>query len=142
MKTPLAILVLCLLFGCMIAPQPISFGKDNCEFCRMTIIDHKFGAELVTKKGKIYKFDSIECMENYLKQEHLDESAMVHVLVVDYLSDGNLINANSASFLKSEKLQSPMGAGLSAYVGKNEGEPMQQEYGGTWLTWNQLESGN
>jgi len=54
-----------LLLSCSTGSQPINYGKDNCDFCKMTIMDQKFGTEIVTKKGKIYKFDSDECMRNF-----------------------------------------------------------------------------
>ena len=106
----------------------------------MTIVDNKFGAELITKKGKVFKFDSIECMINYMKENHLSETATAQILVVDYTSGGTLINAASANFLESEKLKSPMGAGLSAYRDKSQEEKMQQGYGGVCTTWNQLKN--
>ena len=46
----------CLLYypiaGCNPKPEKITFGKDNCAECKMTIMDPKFGGEIVTKKGK------------------------------------------------------------------------------------------
>ena len=33
----------------------------------MTIVDNKHSAELVTTKGKVYKFDAIECMIRHLQ---------------------------------------------------------------------------
>ncbi|MGB5288980.1 MAG: hypothetical protein WBN42_10875, partial [Ignavibacteriaceae bacterium] len=52
--------LLFLLASCGSKPEPINYGKDECEFCRMQISDNRYGAELVTDKGKVYKFDSIE----------------------------------------------------------------------------------
>jgi len=142
MKSLLVFFLTFALISCSTVPQPISFGKDNCDFCRMTIVDNKFGAELITKKGKVYKFDSIECMINYMKENHINETATAQTLVVDYTSGGSLINATTANFLQSEKLQSPMGAGLSAYSAKNEAEKMQQQFGGEFSSWNQLKAKN
>ncbi len=31
----------------------------------MLITDNKYGAELITTKGKIYKFDSMECLVEF-----------------------------------------------------------------------------
>ena len=30
----------------------------------MTIVDPRYGAELVTTKGKVYKYDAVECLIN------------------------------------------------------------------------------
>jgi copper chaperone NosL len=32
--------------------EPIHFGKDQCELCKMGIEDAKFGTELITEKRK------------------------------------------------------------------------------------------
>ncbi len=40
-------------------PKPIKLNVDTCEFCKMTISNGKFGAELLTKKGRYYKFDDL-----------------------------------------------------------------------------------
>ena len=37
--------------------EPIKLNSDGCEFCKMKISDGKFGAEIITAKGRIYKFD-------------------------------------------------------------------------------------
>ena len=48
--------------ACSKGHQPINYGEDECEFCKMMVMDKRYGAELVTDKGKIYFFDSIECL--------------------------------------------------------------------------------
>ena len=57
--------ILVLFQQCTQEPEPLVYGKDVCQFCKMTLMDHKFGAELVTNKGKVYKFDDINCMLNF-----------------------------------------------------------------------------
>ena len=49
--------MLYLFMSCNTKPEPFAIGKDNCSFCKMGIIDPRFGGEMITKKGKIYKFD-------------------------------------------------------------------------------------
>ena len=48
--------------------EPIKLNSDACEFCKMKISDGKFGAELITSKGRIYKFDDMHCMISYHKE--------------------------------------------------------------------------
>ena len=47
----------------------INFGKDMCAFCKMTVIDEKFGALLINSKGKTLCFDCSECMVNYMEMD-------------------------------------------------------------------------
>jgi copper chaperone NosL len=107
---------LTLLVSCTVAPEKIEYGKDACSFCDMTIVDKTHAAEYVTKKGRSYKFDAIECLINDLKDK--DENEMAFILVSDLLAPTELINANEATYLISEELKSPMGANLSAFKNK------------------------
>ncbi len=63
----LIFLVSQLLSSCQPRPEPIHYGQDACDFCRMTIVDKQHAAQMVTEKGRVYKYDAIECMLNDLK---------------------------------------------------------------------------
>ena len=54
--------------GCEVSPQPIDYGNEVCDFCKMTIVDTQHATEIVTKKGKTYKFDASECMVNFMNR--------------------------------------------------------------------------
>ena len=93
MKTLKQLLIItCLLFfGCQVGPQPIEYGVDGCHFCKMTIVDKVHAAEVVTDKGKIYKFDATECMVNFRKE--FDSSQIKLYLSNNYLEAESLIDA-------------------------------------------------
>ena len=57
------------MVSCKIEPQPIEYGKDQCNFCVMNIVDQNHSAQYVTKKGKQFKFDAIECMVNEVNEK-------------------------------------------------------------------------
>ncbi len=59
------------LLSCKAEPEPLHYGKDACHACKMTLMDKKFGSELVTKKGKVYKFDDTNCMLNFMNSDAL-----------------------------------------------------------------------
>ncbi len=101
--------------GCTPAPQPIRYGHDSCAHCRMTVSDERYGAELVTRKGKAHVFDSIECMAAYLDEGRIAEAEIALRLVADFHAPGTLRSVDEAFFLHSPNLQSPMGAGLTAF---------------------------
>jgi copper chaperone NosL len=136
---PVSIWVLgVLLFSCSPTPRPIRFGTDECTLCKMIISDQRFGSEIVMATGKIYTFDSIECMANYLRVGISDTSSVAQLLVVNVLSPGTLIDALSARYLRSEKLPSPMGADLSAYASDDDARKAQASYGGDVLSWEEV----
>ncbi len=127
MKTILIFLVI-ILVSCSPKPQEINYYEDECFYCRMIISDPNFGAELVTKKGKVFKYDSAECMLNdYNEQE---EEQFEHVLVTDYTQPNKLIDATNSTFLISENLPSPMGGNLSAYEKEQNAMMLQGLKGG------------
>jgi len=126
-----------LLFSsCNIQPQKIEYGKDACFYCRMNIVDKQHSAELVSNKGKAYKFDATECMINHL--EEIDTSEMKLFLVADYNNPGILLDANTATFIISENIPSPMGEYLSAVSTKEEALNLQKTKGGDLYNWEEL----
>jgi len=130
------IAILLLLFSCNVSPKPIEYGSDGCHFCKMTIVDKVHAAEVVTQKGKVYKFDATECMINFM--EEFDTSEIALYLSNDYASPETLINAEEATFLISKNIPSPMGAYLSAFKDKSEAEKVQVTKGGDLYNWTQL----
>lgn len=125
-----------LLSGCTPRPQPISYGSDACHFCTMTIVDRQHAAELVTKKGKVFKFDASECMLNYLKE--IDTAEVALFLVNDYNAPGELIDATHATYLISSEIPSPMGEFLAAFNLKEVAEKAKREHSGELFTWEQI----
>lgn len=127
-----------LLFGsCSIEPKEIIYGNDACHFCKMTIVDKQHASEIVTKKGKAFKFDAIECMMNYC--EDIDQNDLELYLVNDYNSPGKLIDAESSTYLISKAISSPMGAFLSGFDEYEKAEKTQQLKGGKLYSWTELQ---
>lgn len=134
------LLLISLLFtACSVKPQPINYGSDACHFCNMTIVDRQHASQLVTAKGKAYKYDAIECMVHSLQDEFKD-TEMAHYLVADFHQPGELIDATKASYLVSEKLQSPMGANLSAFVNTETSQKAQEKFTGTVFSWKEIQN--
>ncbi|MCB9284192.1 MAG: nitrous oxide reductase accessory protein NosL [Lewinellaceae bacterium] len=126
-----------LLVACSTGPKPIDYGSDKCDFCKMTIVDVHHAAEVVTTKGKVFKFDAIECMVNYVG-EHGPES-FGSFWINDYPStSGELVDATSCTFLVSPNIPSPMGAFLSGFLNSDDAKAIQQEKSGELYDWKSL----
>lgn len=122
--------------GCNQQPEAIRYGQDACAHCRMIIADEKFGSELITQKGKIYKFDSIECLAMYWNQFSKND---IHSLwVTDFKNPGQWVRADQAQFLQSSNVPSPMGMFLSGYSGDYDAQSMQKQFDGDVLNWQQV----
>ena len=61
------ILLSLVLSSCQVSERPIDYGADECDYCKMIIMDQRYGSELVTEKGKVYTFDAAECLIEYLQ---------------------------------------------------------------------------
>ncbi len=122
-----------ILNSCSQEPQPIVFGKDACMNCMMTIMDQKFGAEIINSKGKTLKFDSCECMLKYLSSHH--EFIPVKYMIVDFATPGKLIEADKAVYLKGGNIISPMGGALAAFANEEEAEKTKSTFGGSINLW-------
>ena len=136
LKLFVGIIVLLLTISCKVAPEAIEYGKDQCSFCKMNIVDQTHSAQLVTAKGKQFKFDAIECMVNYLGESSEEKIAIL--LVADYANPGEMTDAETATYLISEAIKSPMGADLSAFSVKSTAEEFQQKHTGEIFSWELL----
>lgn len=136
LKHYLAILFMIMLVSCNVSPKPIDYGNDGCHFCKMTIVDKLHAAEIVTKKGKVYKFDATECMINFM--DEFDTSEIELYLSNNYTEPGELIDATKATFLISKNVPSPMGAFLSAFKEEADAKHVLSEKDGTLYTWQEL----
>ncbi len=123
--------------SCSVKSEKINYGKENCRFCSMTIVDRQHAAELVTKKGKVFKFDAIECMINYLNKNFNAEIGLL--FVNDFQRPGKLIAAESSTYLISENIPSPMGAFLSAFATLEDAQKMEMEKGGEIYNWDNVQ---
>jgi copper chaperone NosL len=132
----MALLIMFNIVACQSGPEPIAYGEDNCANCMMTISDPKYGAELVSDKEKVFKFDSIECLADYSTK--VDVKTIKSMWVTDFESKGNFLNAHDAQFLRSDNLKSPMGLNLSAHKNHEKINSVKTEFGGDVLSWNEL----
>lgn len=129
-------IVLLISGGCEVKPVEINYGSDACHFCKMTIVDKQYASQIVTVKGKAFKYDAIECMMNdYAKWQ---EPTPELFLVTDFSNPGNLVDAKVAHYLISKELPSPMGASLTAFEKDDHRNSTLDELGGEKLDWNLL----
>lgn len=131
----LSILILAAV-ACTPTAKPIEYGADACYYCKMTIVDRQHAAEAVSAKGKVFKFDAVECMVPYLALE--GEENYPVLVVNDYLKPGKWTDARSATYLISKGLPSPMGAFLTGFADRAAAEPVQKEKGGELYNWESM----
>lgn len=122
--------------GCTAKQEAINFGKDVCAHCHMVISDEKYGAEIVTKTGKIFKFDSAECMIDYLSENSAEiNDSNPQLYVINFARPGDLITAREAFFLHDKGYHSPMGGNLAVFDNRMLGDNNKISPGAVVMTW-------
>ena len=112
---------------------PIKLNVDTCDFCKMTIADGKYAAEVITEKGRVFKFDDIMCMIQY-KKENSNTKMTAHY-VNNYTQDNVLIPVKTAFFLSGGRIQSPMRGGVIAFSSENEAKEFGIKLKAKQVTW-------
>jgi copper chaperone NosL len=121
-----------LLAGCRRpGPRAIAYGSESCAHCHMTIADPRFSAELLTRTGKAIPFDDVGCLAAWLAEHALPVAGS---WVVSF-TDSRWIRADSATYLHTDRLHTPMASGLVALRPGREADSVQALLGGWLLSW-------
>ena len=134
----MAAILLLFISSCSTGPEKIAYGKDACDDCKMTIMDPKFGGEIITKKGRVYKFDDAHCLAHFLQSGNIKEQAIAQTVFADYEKEGNFLNSPSLFFVQSPQLKSPMNSNAAAFSNKQEASQKAAVVSGTVLDWQTL----
>jgi len=109
---------------------------DMCSSCKMAISQKKYAAEFIDQDGKDLKFDDIGCMFRFVKERGLKDRVEAW-FVMDYRSQ-HWLRAESATYVKSVSMPSPMGSGLIASENRVYAEECAKKYQGRILTFEDL----
>ncbi|HOD65568.1 MAG TPA: nitrous oxide reductase accessory protein NosL [candidate division Zixibacteria bacterium] len=118
-------------------PAAMHYGEDRCDYCRMNIADPAFGTQLISGKGKVFRFDSIECLAAYELAHQADIDASARWLA-DVNDPGTFLAGAKAVVVAGERLRSPMGLGLAATASEEAGQRLAAESGGRTVTWEEV----
>ncbi len=135
-KRMLAGLTLALLAACAQGPpQPVEIdAADSCDFCKMAISQKQYAAELIDSEHT-FKFDDIGCMVQFARERGLIGAApseKTYLYVRDYDNRQWLIG-NSARFVQSSRIPTPMASGLIALADRQKAETYAAKFGGRIL---------
>jgi copper chaperone NosL len=136
-KLALATIVILTIQSCSAGPQPIRYGSDACDFCKMTIMEKKFANEWVTAKGKVYRFDDIHCLISFRKTDKSEGTTYIN----DFAGKKELNKASDLFYVRSEELKTPMNGKVTAFIDKTVAEEFAKKNNGENLSWNEVESG-
>jgi len=135
-KYLLVVLVSLVVVSCKVEPQAIEYGNDVCSYCKMNIVQKTHSAQYVTKKGKQFKFDAVECLVHAVSD--VDPSTIALFLVADYSNPGTMVDAKKATYLISPGIKSPMGANLTALYSLDDAKELHLKHTGELFSWDAL----
>lgn len=115
-------------------PPQVRYGEQECEWCRMLISDERFAAALVFEDaGRVSRlaFDDISCVYHYLADHAVTAPATVYT---HDLETRAWLDARQATFVRSEKLETPMASRVAAAASREAAARLLERYPGTLLT--------
>lgn len=127
-----------IVISCKVEPRSINFGHDDCEFCKMKLMDERFGAQLVTDKGRIYMFDDVNCMVEFMDSDEGKRHHYAYELIVDYSNPGELLDVHYTFFLKTDEIRTPMNSKIIALPNRETQEEFKAAIGGILLGWGEI----
>ena len=114
------------------APQPVTDARsESCAHCRMILSDPRLGAQLVVPGEEPLFFDDIGCLRDWRKSHRPTTGAAA--FVADHRT-GKWLPAERALYLRTTKLQTPMGSQLIAYADATSRDADPAASGGTAVT--------
>ena len=138
-RAGISVLVCATFLGCGAGgPVRIHYGSDQCDNCKMNIMDNRFGSETVTTTNKVYKFDSIECMSAFNARINQSSEQVASNWVTDFYKPETFIPLASSRIVRTKGLQSPMGLGFVATSSDGDADKFRSEYGGDLMNWGDI----
>ena len=99
-----------------VVPAAIDTRHDACRFCRMTVSDLRFAAQIVAPGDEPLAFDDLGCLRDYLRGGGTMRAEAV-VFVADHLTR-EWVRADSAVFTRVDTLATPMSSHVIAHRDK------------------------
>jgi copper chaperone NosL len=118
-------------------PTAIKLNQEDCYFCKMTITDGNFAAELITKKGRTYVFDDLVCLKGYIRE---NQSNPYHSIWISEFGTAELIDAEKAFYVNSAQFKSPMAGNWAAFKSKETAEQKAGELQTRVLGWSDIDN--
>ena len=110
------------LAGCQkqtTGPEPIKYGRDMCEICRMIISDPMYAAEVRGgPKRTLYKFDDIGDAMHWLETRSWKDQPETEIWVMNSETGEDWLNAREAYYVAGAL--TPMDYGIAAIKDKRK----------------------
>ncbi len=116
-------------------PRPIALGTESCAHCHMTVADARFTAEAISTTGKITVFDDVGCLAAWLDE---NSAPVASSWVTSFVDRRTWLPADSAVYLQTDSLRTPMASGLIALRAGREADSVRAAMGGALHSWREV----
>jgi copper chaperone NosL len=120
------------------APVVIRYDSDACDHCRMTISDPAFAAQIVTRTGKVYRFDDPACLARFMSAAHVASADVHSIWMNDHAAPEDRVNARDAVFVVSDRIRAPMNGRMAAFGRRADAMAFQSSVGGQLRSWDDV----
>ncbi|MBK6640395.1 MAG: nitrous oxide reductase accessory protein NosL [Bacteroidia bacterium] len=116
--------------------EPIIINKEHCIYCKMMISDLKYAAEIVTMKGRAYKFDDLICLTAFLKEE--PDFQVKEIYVSSFHPPHELFHTKEMSFYTTSDHKGPMGGNIIAIDKSVDASTFLKNTNATPVSWDAI----
>jgi copper chaperone NosL len=106
-----------------------------CAYCDGVTVEARFGGQLTTVEGDVYRFMSVECLAGFLLEGRVPAERIVALEVVDYSHGERLIDATTAHYVRMQFERSPNGLDLAAVATERVAGTLHYFHGGERMDW-------
>jgi copper chaperone NosL len=124
----LSVAVLAACGGGADGPVPVDTKNDACAWCRMSVSDLRFAAQLTAPGHEPKLFDDVGCLRDWLKEPR--EEAPWTAWLSDHRTK-EWVKAKDAVLVRDPAIQTPMSSGLVAWANADSREQDPAGKGGT-----------
>jgi copper chaperone NosL len=116
-------------------PPELMLGSDTCVECGMLVSEAKYAAATLVESGHTHKFDDLA--EMFIFQADNPEDVVRAWFVHDYNTE-TWMRGETAFYVKSGKIRSPMNYGVAAFETREAAEAFATEMGGEVFTFDEI----
>ena len=121
-------------------PRAVELGLDACTRCHMPLGDHRFAAQLVTRTGRSLVFDDAACLAAHLAAGDTPPAEVAGAWVADFRQPDRWVSVDSAAFVASAALRTPMGGNVAAVPAGPAADSLRAALDGSLLAWADVRS--
>jgi len=135
-RRAVALLIATAAAGCgSPGPADIHYDSDACDHCRMTISAPGFAAQLVTRTGRIFRFDDPGCLREFVAGNSVSPDDTHSIWVNDHAHPEVRVRLDEAWFVVSDGIRAPMNGRMAAFASLDEARALQATVGGQVARW-------